>query len=548
MARNDNAMHAQQTYLRFQVSQRIEHALLILSFGTLGLTGLIQRYAGNQAAETLIVLLGGIELVRIIHRVAAILLAGQSIYHVLALIHKVFVMRVEMTMLPGLKDIIDAIDVVRHNLGLTQDHPKLPRYNFTEKAEYWAMIWGTIVMGLTGFMLWNPIITTRLLPGEIIPAAKAAHSAEALLAVLAIFVWHFYNVHLKSLNKAIFTGKMTRRQMHEEHGAELEQIETGRLRPRPNLEALRRRERIFLPAALVLTILGIAFFAWFATGEKTAIATLPSPVTQVPAFAPLPTTPVPTPVGGINNAKIGAAIKHAVAGMEKCDTCHGPKGIQPAPADHVDRPVESCLVCHQPAPGAGAAPTAGQTGLGGAKAIPHGITEATYKDCVTCHGQGKLKPGPVSHAAFTNESCTICHKPAPPTATPVAGATPKPAAGGPKAIPANHDLANATYKDCTVCHGQGKLKPAPANHASYTAETCATCHQPAATGAPTAGATPGAAGQPAAAAKPVNHSVTSDMFKNCATCHGKDGMKPSPDNHASFTNEVCTTCHKPTVQ
>ncbi len=281
----------------------------------------------------------------------------------------------------------------------------------------------------------------------------------------------------------------------------------------------------------------------FATYESTAIITVPTPAAQVPAFAPLTPTPVPTPTGGVDNTKVGAPMKHQVAGMEKCDTCHAPKGLSPAPADHADRPVESCLVCHKPAPGAvvGLPQTSGGT----SKAIPHSITEATYKDCVACHGLGKMKPGPTSHTAFANESCTLCHKLAPtPVATkpPAAGATP--AAAGPKPIPANHDLTNAMYKDCAVCHGAGKMKPNPANHASFTADTCATCHK-AATGA--APATGGAA-QPAAAAKPINHSIASDMFKDCKTCHGEGKMKPAPANHATFTIETCTTCHKPMVQ
>ncbi len=99
-----------------------------------------------------------------------------------------------------------------------------------------------------------------------------------------------------------------------------------------------------------------------------------------------------------------------------------------------------------------------------------------------------------------------------------------------------------------MCHGQGKLKPAPANHASYTAEMCTTCHkQPAASGSGSAG-TPGADATPQASAKPINHSIASDMFKDCVACHGEGKMKPFPANHVSFAADSCTTCHKPQVQ
>ena len=221
---------------RFSVPQRVEHIVLLISFGTLAFTGLAQHFSGNPLAAAFIQLLGGIETVRIIHRIAAIVLALGCIYHIIVLAHKIYVKRIELTMLPGPKDITDTLDVLRFNLGLTKEHPRLPRYNFGEKVEYWAMIWGTLVMGLTGFILWNPIVAAKILPGQFIPAAKAAHAGEAILAILAILVWHFYNVHIKSLNKAMFTGKMSPHQMDEEHGEELDRLIAGKMRPRPVLK------------------------------------------------------------------------------------------------------------------------------------------------------------------------------------------------------------------------------------------------------------------------------------------------------------------------
>jgi hypothetical protein len=100
---------------------------------------------------------------------------------------------------------------------------------------------------------------------------------------------------------------------------------------------------------------------------------------------------------------------------------------------------------------------------------------------------------PANHASFTNDACQSCHKPppeaaptsaptkAPPAATtaPPAGATPQPTAGAAKAIPANHAAAAEAFKDCVACHGVGKIKPGPATHASFTNDTCQTCHKPA---------------------------------------------------------------------
>lgn len=520
--------HPQETYTRFAAAQRIEHIVLVLSFSLLGLTGLIQKFMGNPIAEGIIGLLGGIETVRIIHRVAALVFALQSIYHITVLAYKVFVKHIELTMLPGLGDVINAIDVVRYNLGLTKQHPKLPRYNFAEKAEYWAMIWGGVVMGLTGFMLWNPIATAKFLPGQAIPAAKAAHGAEAILAVLAIFVWHFYNVHLKMFNKSMFTGKMTRHQMEEEHGEELERLLSGKTRPPADPKGVHRRERIFVPIIVVAGLLVAVGLIWFATFEETAIATLPEPATPVEVFAPL--TPTPVPVSTVENNELGSAVPHPVEGdtYKDCTVCHGVNGVQPYPEDHAGRPTESCLICHKQGPPS-ASGTEGAVSGSGPKAIPHPIEGDTYKDCTTCHGEGKLKPFPKNHASFTADSCTMCHQVAASGTSETGGAD-----GAAKAIP--HPIEGDAYKDCTTCHGADKMKPFPANHASFAADSCTTCHQPAAASSGTTQASGGPA---------IPHSLEGEIFNECTYCHGADRAKPFPENHASFTNDSCRTCHQP---
>ena len=478
-------------YERFSVAQRIEHVILILTFSTLAITGLPQKFVGNAFAEGMIAAMGGIETVRIIHRVAAIAIVIMSVYHVLLLGYKVWVRRTEMTMLPGLKDVTDAVDIVRYNLGLTKDHPKMPRYNFGEKVEYWAMVWGTVIMAITGFMLWNPIAAARLLPGQAIPAAKAAHGAEAILAVLAILIWHFYSVHLKSFNKSMFNGKMTHHQMEEEHGAELHQRVAGLSRPAPSPEGVRHRERIYVPVAVVLGLVFTLGLLWFATFEETAIATLPAQATQVPAFSPLAPTPEPSSPPQV----VAALIPHPIAGQEQCETCHGINAMKPFPVDHTGRPNESCTICHLPGPTPEPGATADSgASAGGPGAIPanHDLTSDTYKDCTTCHGTGKIKPYPANHEAFPQDNCTACHKPAEEGAsggaTPEIGAPAEPA-GGPKPVPANHDLTSDAYKDCTTCHGTGKIKPYPANHEAFPQDNCTACHKPAEEGA-SGGATP----------------------------------------------------------
>lgn len=344
-------MSKHKEYLRFSVAQRIEHWVQMLAFTALAFTGIPQKFVGNAWAETLIRLLGGIETVRTIHHIAAVVMALACLYHVVVVAYKIFVLRVRWTMFPRLDDLLDAIDTIRYNLGLTKERIKLDRYSFIEKAEYWAFVWGAILMGVTGFMMWNPIHTARFLPGEIIPAAKAAHGGEALLAVLAIAVWHFYHVHIKSFSKAMFTGKLTHEQMEEEHALELERIEQGEVEPRPAPEIIKKRERVFIPIAAILSACMLVTLFLFVTYEQTAITTLPRRAT-VQVFAPVTPTPIlrgtlPAP----STPKPATTLKPLPAshvGRTVCNVCHetgaaGPKN----PPDHAGRTDATCVGCHK---------------------------------------------------------------------------------------------------------------------------------------------------------------------------------------------------------
>ena len=237
----------QTGFLRFSLSQRIEHWVLFISFTALAVTGLPQKYSNTVWAESMIAAMGGIEQVRIWHRYAAIIIMALAIYHGAAVTYKVLVQRVGLSMMISMQDFKDLLGVMAFNFGLGASRPKLPRYNFEEKMEYWAVVWGTVIMIITGFMLWNPIATATFLPGSFIPAALAAHGGEALLAVLAIIVWHMYGVHLRRFNRSMFDGRLSYDEMAHDHGQELEQIESGTLPlPAPADEVAQRR-RIFIP-------------------------------------------------------------------------------------------------------------------------------------------------------------------------------------------------------------------------------------------------------------------------------------------------------------
>jgi formate dehydrogenase gamma subunit len=282
-----------ERFLRFAASYRIQHWVLLISFAVLAITGLVQVNVDWAPAVWIIGALGGIEVVRLLHHLAAIVLMLETIYHLSYLFYRIFVLRVPMSMLPGVADLHNAFQTLRYNLGLSKTPPYQGFYTFEEKLEYWAVVWGTIVMGVTGFMLWNPIATTRLLPGSFVPAAKMAHRLEALLAVLAILIWHLYHVHLKHFNTSIFGGYISEEEMLDEHPQALDETRAGVKPPSIHPEVLARRRQIFgfvCGAFVVVMLAGTWFFVGY---EHTAITTIP-PAEDVVVFAPLTSTPPPT--------------------------------------------------------------------------------------------------------------------------------------------------------------------------------------------------------------------------------------------------------------
>lgn len=220
---------AKMTYVRFNLSQRIEHMLLLISFGMLCLTGLPQKFAYTSWGQGIIRDLGGLESTRMLHHFFAGMLAAEFVYHLLVIAYELlFARRKPLGMLPGPQDVRDGLASVAHLAGLRPEGPRFGRYDFRQKIEYWAMIWGLVVMGLTGIILMFPTFVTGYVPGVLIPASKAIHGYEAILAFLAIITWHFYNAHLSAdvfpLDTSIFTGRISAERMAREHPLEMEQM------------------------------------------------------------------------------------------------------------------------------------------------------------------------------------------------------------------------------------------------------------------------------------------------------------------------------------
>ncbi len=349
-------------YLRFLVSDRVLHFLLLISFTMLAITGLVQKYSDAGISVAIIQALGGIEQTRVIHHTFAVILIMTSIAHAVQVGYRLYVQRKAMSMLPTLGDVTDFVAAIKYNIGLSKQRPHFPRFNFMEKIEYWAVVWGTILMTITGYVLWNPVLTTQFLPGEVVPAAKIAHGMEAVLAVLSIITWHFYFVHLKLFNKSMFTGYLTEEQMEEEHPQELAKKRQGKGWRAPAPEVRYRRLKLYAPLATLFVLVSVlATWRWL-TAETTAITTVPRAAIEEQAYQPLlPTprtvrleaTPLPTPLNvlAIDQAAGPPApplIPHPTEGERaQCLLCHSVDSMSaPAPLNHSDFEEATCITCH----------------------------------------------------------------------------------------------------------------------------------------------------------------------------------------------------------
>lgn len=335
MAKKTSVPVSSHNYIRFTFADRVQHLLVLLSFTTLAVTGLAQKFALNPVSLFILRLWSGVDNLRMTHHIAAAVLMLVAIYHLINIGYKLFVLHQRMTMLPSFQDIKDAWTAFIYNVGLGKSRPQMGRYTFEEKAEYWALVWGILIMAITGFMMWNPLATVKLLPGVVIPAAKTAHGAEAVLAVLAIIVWHMYGVHIKRFNKSMWIGRMTEDEMLHEHPLELADLKAGQADRIPEPVILRKRRKIYYPVAAVLGLALLFVVYGFINGEQTAITTLPPQANSVPVFlpetpTPLPATPttVPTPTafptieGAAPSVTVLTWVEVAPIFVTKCGTCH----------------------------------------------------------------------------------------------------------------------------------------------------------------------------------------------------------------------------------
>jgi cytochrome b subunit of formate dehydrogenase len=202
--------------IRMLPFERIQHAVLAISFMTLVWTGFALKYPEQWWARPLLLLEGAHSMRSLIHRVAAAVFIGISVTHMISLIVSRKLREHWLEMLPNRNDPREALSNFAYNLGLGNRPPGRSTHSYIEKAEYWAVVWGAIVMIASGTLLWANNLAMKLLPKVWLDISTSVHFYEALLATLAIVVWHFYSIifdpDVYPLNTAFLTGKAPKKQ------------------------------------------------------------------------------------------------------------------------------------------------------------------------------------------------------------------------------------------------------------------------------------------------------------------------------------------------
>ena len=231
----------QKLYRRFTRFQRAQHLTMLLSFFTLALSGMAIKFSYAGWAQAIATLFGGQPTMAVLHRLAGLTLIGVFVVHILTVRKQKRasgqtwkqLLTGPDTILFHPRDLRDVIGSIRWFFGLGP-RPPYARYTYWEKFDYFAVFWGVMVIGSTGFVLWFPELLTRVLPGWTINVATIVHSDEALLAVAFIFTIHFFNTHFRPdkfpMDPVIFTGRMTVEELqHDKPDEYAELVRTGRL-------------------------------------------------------------------------------------------------------------------------------------------------------------------------------------------------------------------------------------------------------------------------------------------------------------------------------
>ena len=215
---------------RFDFHQIIQHTGLMLSFTLLVLTGVPLKFAGSAISQWWIGIWGGIEVTRSAHHFTAWIMVIVCLYHLFYIIYPTLILKkpFPVKMIPARGDFVKLFEELGYLIGLRKERPMYDRFNWREKFDYWAIFWGMPVMAGSGFILMYPVLVTKFLPGWVIPTALIAHSDEAMLALIWIFLVHIFFNHFTPgvfpVNISMFTGKVPKERYSREHPLEYERL------------------------------------------------------------------------------------------------------------------------------------------------------------------------------------------------------------------------------------------------------------------------------------------------------------------------------------
>lgn len=214
-------VHSGATVVRMTPGEVVQHFILLISFSGLAVTGFALRFPDAWWVKILTDIGLSEETRRIFHRILAMILVGASVYHAYYLTFTGRGRAQLKALMPRIRDALEAASNIAFHLGQRKEHPKFGTFDYTQKAEYWALIWGTAIMSLTGFVLWFPTIATSWLPAWVVRVCEVVHFYEAILAVSAIIIWHlFYVIFLPGeypMNWAWISGRVPKEQWDHHH-------------------------------------------------------------------------------------------------------------------------------------------------------------------------------------------------------------------------------------------------------------------------------------------------------------------------------------------
>jgi cytochrome b subunit of formate dehydrogenase len=213
-------LNDEQQIVRMRRDELWQHTLLMVSFIILTITGFAFHFSGAWWVRLLFGWTGGFALRQTLHRIAAVVFMATALWHVVYLCGSRG-RRFVRDIYPRVSDFRQFGQMIRYNLGRDQERPRFGRFSYVEKAEYWALVWGTVVMSFTGIALWFGNLTEATLGVQALGVMLVVHFWEAVLAGLAILVWHFYstifNPPVYPNNPSWYTGTMPARMYRHEH-------------------------------------------------------------------------------------------------------------------------------------------------------------------------------------------------------------------------------------------------------------------------------------------------------------------------------------------